>query len=116
LVHQTQSDAESDAALLTRFATLRDEQAFAELMRRHGPMVLSVSSRMLRQRQDAEDVLQAVFLTLASRARSLRRVRSVAGWLHNVAVRIRPQLAQDEQETRGRITEASIGPERAAAE
>jgi RNA polymerase sigma factor (sigma-70 family) len=88
LVHQTQSDAESDAALLARFARLRDEQAFAELMRRHGPMVLAVASRMLRQRQDAEDVLQAVFLTLASRARSLRRVRSVAGWLHNVAVRI----------------------------
>jgi RNA polymerase sigma factor (sigma-70 family) len=88
LVHQTQSDSESDAALLARYASLRDEQAFAELMRRHGPMVLAVSSRMLRQRHDAEDVLQAVFLTLASRARGLRRVRSVAGWLHNVAVRI----------------------------
>jgi RNA polymerase sigma factor (sigma-70 family) len=88
LVHQTQSDAESDAALLARFATLRDEAAFAELMRRYGPMVLGVSSRMLRQPQDAEDVLQAVFLTLSARARALRRVQSVAGWLHNVAVRI----------------------------
>jgi RNA polymerase sigma factor (sigma-70 family) len=88
LVHRTQSDAESDAALLARFARLRDEQAFAELMRRHGPMVLTVASRMLGQQHDAEDVLQAVFLTLARRARALRRVRSVAGWLHNVAVRI----------------------------
>jgi RNA polymerase sigma factor (sigma-70 family) len=88
LIQKTQSDAESDAALLARFARLRDEAAFTELMRRHGPMVLGVSSRMLRQPQDAEDALQAVFLTLSARARSLRRVRSVAGWLHSVAVRI----------------------------
>jgi hypothetical protein len=81
LIHQTQSDAESDATLLARFARLRDEAAFDELMRRHGAMVLAVSSRMLRQRQDAEDVLQAVFLTLAYRASALRHVRSVAGWL-----------------------------------
>jgi RNA polymerase sigma factor (sigma-70 family) len=88
LTVKTQPDAESDAALLARFARLRDEEAFAELMSRHGPMVLGVSARMLRQQQDAEDVLQAVFLTLAARARALRRVRSVGGWLHNVAVRV----------------------------
>jgi RNA polymerase sigma factor (sigma-70 family) len=88
LTVKTQPDAESDAALVARFARLRDEEAFAELMSRHGPMVLGVSARMLRQRQDAEDVLQAVFLTLAARARALRRVRSVGGWLHNVAVRV----------------------------
>ena len=51
-------------------------------------MVLAVGWRMLGQRQDAEDALQAVFLTVAAKARALRRVRSVAGWLHNVAVRI----------------------------
>jgi DNA-directed RNA polymerase specialized sigma24 family protein len=84
----TPADVESDAALLARFARVRDEAAFAELMRRHRPMVFGVSSPMLRQAEDAEDVLQAVFLALSARTRSLRRVRSVAGWLHNVAVRI----------------------------
>jgi RNA polymerase sigma factor (sigma-70 family) len=88
LIQRTQPDAESDTALLARFASVRDEAAFEELMRRHGPMVLGVCARMLRQQQDAEDALQAVFLIVASRARALRRVRSVAGWLHNVAVRI----------------------------
>jgi RNA polymerase sigma factor (sigma-70 family) len=88
LIQRTQPDAESDAALLARFARLRDEEAFAELMRRHGPMVLGVSTRVLRHPHDAEDALQAVFLTLSARARALRGVRSVAGWLHNVAVRI----------------------------
>ena len=81
-------DRESDAALVARFARLRDQRAFAELMRRHGPMVLGVCLRKLGQRQDAEDALQAVFLTLSAKARTLRRVRSLSGWLHNVAVRI----------------------------
>jgi RNA polymerase sigma factor (sigma-70 family) len=81
-------DCQPDAALLLRFAKLRDEVAFAELMRRHGPLVLAVCLRLLRQRQDAEDAFQAVFLALANRARALRRVRSLAGWLHNVAFRV----------------------------
>jgi RNA polymerase sigma factor (sigma-70 family) len=81
-------DRPSDAALLQRFATVRDELAFAELMSRHGPMVLATCLRMLRNRQDAEDAYQAVFVTLSARARALRRMRSLAGWLHNVAVRV----------------------------
>jgi RNA polymerase sigma factor (sigma-70 family) len=88
LVNTTQPDRESDAALVARFVRLRDERAFGELMRRHGPMVLGVSLRMLKNRQDAEDALQAVFVTLSAKARSLRRYPSLAGWLHNVAVRI----------------------------
>ena len=83
---EEQPDGQSDAALVARFARLRDDRAFAELMRRHGPLVMGVCTRMLRQRQDAEDALQAVFVTLSARARALRRVRSLSGWLHNVAV------------------------------
>jgi len=81
-------DRESDAALVARFARLRDEGAFAELVRRHGPMVLGVAMLALKNRQDAEDALQAVFLTMSAKARALRRVRSLAGWVHNVALRI----------------------------
>lgn len=40
----------SDAELLQRFRTNRDETAFRLLMERHGRMVLSVCSRVLRQR------------------------------------------------------------------
>jgi hypothetical protein len=31
--------ADSDAGLVARFAAYRDEDAFAELVRRHGPLV-----------------------------------------------------------------------------
>src|SRR5262249_8716497 len=48
----------SDRQLLERFASRRDEAAFAELVRRHGPMVLGVARRVLHDAHDAEDVFQ----------------------------------------------------------
>jgi RNA polymerase sigma factor (sigma-70 family) len=78
----------SDGQLLERFARGREEAAFAALLRRHGAMVLSVSERVLHQRQDAEDVFQATFLLLARKASSIRKRESVASWLHGVAHRI----------------------------
>src|SRR5262245_41115173 len=44
----------TDRQLLDRFTLQRDEAAFAELVRRHGPMVLSACRRVLRHEQDAE--------------------------------------------------------------
>ena len=73
---------------MARYLAVRDEEAFRQLMLRHGPMVFCTCLRMLKQRQDAEDAFQAVFVTLAGYGRALRRVRSLGGWLHNVSVRV----------------------------
>ena len=77
-----------DGALLHTFAGSRDGDAFAELLRRHGPMVLGLARRVVADQQIAEDVYQATFLVLAREARILRRPESLAAWLHSVAFRL----------------------------
>jgi RNA polymerase sigma factor (sigma-70 family) len=78
----------SDAQLLERFSRERDEGAFAVLVRRHGPLVLGVCGRVLRQVEDVEDVFQATFLVLARKAGKLPWRESVSSWLHEVALRL----------------------------
>src|SRR5213596_779571 len=74
----------TERQLLDRFIDHHDETAFAEVLRRHGPMVLTVCRRVLRHEQDAEDAFQAAFLVLARKSKGLREP-SVASWLFGVA-------------------------------
>jgi RNA polymerase sigma-70 factor (ECF subfamily) len=72
---------------LDSFLARRDEAAFEALLRRHGPMVLGVCRRVLRNTHDAEDVFQATFLVLSRKAGSIRSRQVVASWLYGVAYR-----------------------------
>jgi RNA polymerase sigma factor (sigma-70 family) len=74
-----------DGELLECYITRRDETAFATLVRRHGPMVLGVCRRILRNEADAEDAFQATFLVLVSKAASVRPRGMVSNWLYGVA-------------------------------
>src|SRR5947209_6604584 len=62
VVGPPQAGGLSDAELLDRFVTRRDEAAFEVLVWRHGPLVLNVCRRVLRHHHDAEDAFQATFL------------------------------------------------------
>jgi RNA polymerase sigma factor (sigma-70 family) len=78
----------TDGELLRRFASSRDEDAFAALVERHGPLVLGVCRRLLPDADDVEDAFQATFLVLARKANSLGQVGRLAAWLYGVAVRV----------------------------
>jgi RNA polymerase sigma factor (sigma-70 family) len=77
-----------DGQLLERFATGNDEAAFAALVALHGPMVLGVCNRLLRDAHDIEDAFQATFLVLVKRAASIRDPGRLGPWLHGVARRV----------------------------
>lgn len=108
----------SDAALAARWADSNDEEAFALLLHRHGPMVFGVCRRILRDEHQSEEAFQATFLVLAAKSASLRRQASVAAWLHAIAVRVASRAAQRvRRETSQRVPlepdelpDASFGP------
>jgi RNA polymerase sigma factor (sigma-70 family) len=84
---QGEGGPRSDADLLARFATSRDEGAFTELVRRHGPLVLGVCRRVLRRCHDVEDCFQATFLVLAKKVGAIARPELLGSWLYGVALR-----------------------------
>src|SRR5215468_5877654 len=82
----------ADAVLLNRFVTAGDREAFELLIARHGPLVLGTARRLVANAHDAEDVFQAVFLSLARLARSIRQGTALPAWLHKTTCRVAAKL------------------------
>ena len=100
----TDHPAETDAALLTRFAASGDSRAFAALVERYGGLVLGVCRRTAGHEQDAEDAFQATFLVLARKAGAIRRRESVGPWLYGVASRVGHKAREASAQRRSRET------------
>jgi RNA polymerase sigma factor (sigma-70 family) len=108
----------SDTELLERFVAGREEEAFATLLRRHGPLVWSVCWQVLHHRQDAEDAFQATLLLLARQAGSIRRSEAVASWLYRVAYRVARKAGQNLANRRrkeSQVAQRSVSPPEAEA-
>ena len=100
----------SDRQLLARFLDRSDpdrsEVAFAELIERHGPMVLNVCERLLDDGQDAHDAFQATFLVLVRKGASIRKPESLASWLFGIATRVARQARRESYPTPAAAREA----------
>jgi RNA polymerase sigma factor (sigma-70 family) len=101
----------TDAELLDRFTRSRDPGAFADLVRRHGPMVFGVCRRVLRDPNDAEEAFQVTFLVLVRKADGLREPGRLANWLYGVANRV-ARKARVSAARRGRHERAAATPDR----
>lgn len=79
------SPASSDAALVAR-AGQGEDRAFNMLIHAHGGFVHSLALRYLQNRADAEEVAQAVFLSLWNAAPTWRPEAQLRTWLYKVTV------------------------------
>jgi RNA polymerase sigma-70 factor (ECF subfamily) len=120
---QNLDDTRTDIALLDRIVA-RDEQAVAELYDRHHRLLFGLILRILRDRSEAEEVLQEVFVLVWTRAETYNvALGSPAAWLVRIArnrgidrlrannVRVRAvesaplPVAADSPETRAALSE-----------
>jgi RNA polymerase sigma-70 factor, ECF subfamily len=74
-----------DGRLVER-ATGGDREAFDQLVERHLPRVWAVVWRILRHREDTEDVVQEVFLAAYQGLAGFRGEAKFSTWLHRIAV------------------------------
>ncbi|QEG31726.1 ECF RNA polymerase sigma factor SigE [Gemmata obscuriglobus] len=120
LIHRVRSrlqpgaDEASDECLLTEFLTSRADDAFAAIVRRHGPMVTGVCRRALGNSADADDAFQAVWLVLLRKADAVRPRSRLGNFLHGVAVNV-ARRSRDARARRGTQSLTVEVPEREAA-
>lgn len=76
----------SDETDLVRKARQSDRPAFDRLVALHLPLVWSTVWRVLRQREDTEDVVQEVFVTAHRALPDFRGDAKFSTWLHRIAV------------------------------
>ncbi|WP_165251510.1 RNA polymerase sigma factor [Paludisphaera soli] len=103
-----------DARLLHRYRAEGDESAFETLVDRHGPLVLALCRRYLRDPADVEDAFQATFLVLVRKGGSLRDGDALSSWLYGVARRVALRARSDLLKRRAREGE-DVGLDRAVA-
>jgi RNA polymerase sigma factor (sigma-70 family) len=94
LLHTGTFGGLTDGQLVERFVVAdveTAEHAFAALVARHGPMVLGVCRRILKDPHDAADAFQATFLVLVRKATAVRVDDSLGRWLYGVSRRVAMQ-------------------------
>ena len=74
--------------LLAEFIRYGHQRPFEEIVRRYAGMVFNVCYRVTKDKHDAEDATQAVFLTLAVQAKRGAEIKALGPWLQQVAKRL----------------------------
>ncbi|HEX7879255.1 MAG TPA: sigma-70 family RNA polymerase sigma factor [Candidatus Eisenbacteria bacterium] len=102
-------DGPSDSALAVR-AREGDGHAFKELVRRHQERVFRIVHRMLRDRDQAEDVTQVTFVRAFRSLLKYKEEFPFHPWLYRIAVNA--SLTQIEKRKREKLVDIDLVPER----
>jgi RNA polymerase sigma factor (sigma-70 family) len=96
----------SDAELLGRFVSHRNEDAFAALVQRHGRLVWAVCRQLAGP--DADDAFQGTFLVLLKKAPKLSNADNLSAWLYGVAYRVSSRARQSAKRRENRERVAAV--------
>ena len=102
-------DSDRPDAELIAAALAGDGEAFGLIVKRHRPPLLEMARRILGHREEAEDVLQDVFMQIHLHLGGFRGESKLSTWLYTIALnRVRNQLRR-----RGRRRTVSLdgGPD-----
>jgi RNA polymerase sigma-70 factor, ECF subfamily len=102
---------DTDGPLVGR-AKSGDFAAFEELVNRHERGVYSLAMNMLRQRQDAEDVVQTTFLSAFEHLRRFREDAAFGTWVRKIAVHAALKVIRKRRKERTLISMHSADAER----
>src|SRR3982750_3567246 len=80
------SEARTDFELLRDFIRRGDQRAFADVVRRHLPLVYATALRKTEDEGAAQEVTQNVFATLAKKAWQFGQDDSLAAWLYRTTL------------------------------
>lgn len=75
-------------AELVKTALAGDRDAFGELFQRHEKQVFAIAYRRLSDRDDAEELVQDVFIQAWRKLGQLSQADAFAGWLRQITVRM----------------------------
>jgi RNA polymerase sigma-70 factor (ECF subfamily) len=64
----------------------REESCFEELLERYGSKVLNLAMRITRNQEDAEEILQDVFITVFTKIGSFEHKAQFSSWLYRVTM------------------------------
>jgi RNA polymerase sigma factor (sigma-70 family) len=99
--------AESDdMRLVSEYASGGSQEAFAELVARHGKAVDAGVRAHLGDVDEVQDVAQTVFILLANKAGRLSKKTRLPGWLHRAAWRAAIRHTRTQQRRMSREQEA----------
>ena len=109
-----ESGAQQDDALIRKLRD-GDEIAYEAMIRSHGPRMLAVARRFMRDEDEAQDVVQEAFVAAFRSLGSFREGSLLSTWLHRIVVnaalmrlrtrRRRPEESIDELLPRARSHE-----------
>jgi RNA polymerase sigma-70 factor (ECF subfamily) len=71
---------------LVQGVTIREESCFEELLERYSSKVLNLALRITRNQEDAEEILQDVFITVFTKVVSFEHKSQFSSWLYRVTM------------------------------